>query len=195
MRLAIEAAAFSLFAEQGYDATTVGEIAERAEVSETTFFRYFPSKADLILSDHDAQLPALLQAIRERPSTENDLVAVRRALLEAWVAAIDPQRTARNARAIATSYLLRGMTYDIGLSWHSTISDAIAQRRGQDAVDERCALIAWMALSIFGGSLQRWLDHGCVADLAAEVEQGFDLMTQLCREGPPIASGDGPLIP
>ena len=50
-RLAIEDAALALFDEQGYDDTTVEQIAERAEVSTTTFFRYFPSKAEVVLSD------------------------------------------------------------------------------------------------------------------------------------------------
>ena len=181
-RLAIEDAAFALFAEQGYDATTIEQIVERADVSETTFFRYFPSKADLILSDHGAQLPALLQAILERPQGESDLIALRRALQQAWVAAIDPQRTARTALAIATSHLLRGMTYNAGLGWHSAISEALARRRGLDAPDERSSLVAWMALSVFGGAVEGWIAGGCVGELGDAVERGFDLMTQLSHE-------------
>src|SRR5262245_53320757 len=65
-RLAIEDAALELFDEQGYDATTVDEIAARADVSTTTFFRYFPTKAEVLLSDHGEQLPALHRAIVER---------------------------------------------------------------------------------------------------------------------------------
>src|SRR6516164_1432257 len=84
-RLAIEDAALSLFVEQGFEATTVEEITERADVSTTTFFRYFPSKAEVLLSDHGQQLPALHQAILDRPATEGDLVAVRRAVQEEWV--------------------------------------------------------------------------------------------------------------
>ena len=49
-RVAIEDAAIALFVEQGYEATTVEEITERADVSTTTFFRYFPSKAEVLLS-------------------------------------------------------------------------------------------------------------------------------------------------
>jgi AcrR family transcriptional regulator len=71
-RLAIEDAALTLFADQGYDETTVEEIAERADVSTTTFFRYFRSKAEVLLSDHTEQLPALHQAILDRPAAESD---------------------------------------------------------------------------------------------------------------------------
>src|SRR5262245_66130593 len=73
-RLAIEDAALALFDEQGYEATTVEEIAARAEVSTTTFFRYFPSKAEVLLDDHAQRLPALHEAILERPVGEHDLV-------------------------------------------------------------------------------------------------------------------------
>jgi AcrR family transcriptional regulator len=181
-RRAIEDAAFALFAEQGYDATTIEQIVEGAEVSETTFFRYFPSKADLILEDHGSRLPALLQALVERPSTENDLVAVRVALQQAWVAAIDPARTARTAQAIASSNVLRGMTYNRGLGWYADISAALARRRGLDMPDQQCSLVAWMALSVFGGTLEEWIANGCVGDLGEAVERGFTLMVRLCSE-------------
>src|SRR5580692_9316282 len=74
-RLAIEAAAVALFESKGYEATTVEEIAELAEVSPTTFFRYFPTKADVLLSDHGQRLPVLFEAIVARPDDEDDLVA------------------------------------------------------------------------------------------------------------------------
>lgn len=60
----------------------IEEIAALADVSTTTFFRYFPSKAEVLVADHGQQLPALHRAIVERP----------------WVAAVDPEgRHARHA--------------------------------------------------------------------------------------------------
>lgn len=50
-------AAFELFAEQGYEHTSVDDIAARAGTGRTTFFRYFPSKEDVVFPDHDALLP------------------------------------------------------------------------------------------------------------------------------------------
>ena len=50
-RAAIQEHALRLFQEQGYDATTVEQIAEAAEVSPSTFFRYFPTKEDVVLYD------------------------------------------------------------------------------------------------------------------------------------------------
>jgi AcrR family transcriptional regulator len=73
--LSIQDAALELFAERGFEATTVDQIAARAEVSTATFFRYFSAKDEVLLSGFDDPLSALQQAIVERPDREEDLVA------------------------------------------------------------------------------------------------------------------------
>ncbi|MFC1417513.1 TetR family transcriptional regulator [Streptacidiphilus cavernicola] len=80
-RRAIRAAAFRLFTEQGYDATTVDQISAEADVSPSTFFRYFPTKEDLVISDdYD---PLMEAALRDRPLDEPLLTAIRAAILPA----------------------------------------------------------------------------------------------------------------
>src|SRR6202165_753065 len=64
-RAAIQEHALRLFAERGYEATTVGDIADAAEVSPSTFFRYFPTKEDVVL--YDALDPLLLAALEAQP--------------------------------------------------------------------------------------------------------------------------------
>ena len=65
-RAAIREHALRLFREQGYDATTVEQIAEAAEVSPSTFFRYFPTKEDVVLQD-DMEL-LWIDALRAQPA-------------------------------------------------------------------------------------------------------------------------------
>jgi len=65
-------AAFDLFAERGYEHTTVDDIAERAAVGRTTFFRYYRSKEDVIFPEHDK----LIAAIQQRLATSNDSTAI-----------------------------------------------------------------------------------------------------------------------
>jgi AcrR family transcriptional regulator len=178
-RQAIEDAALALFAERGYEATTVEQIADRAEVSTTTFFRYFPSKADVVLATWGEGLPALQHAIGARPTGERDLDAIRAAIEEEWLAAIDPERTLRTARAVASSPLLRGLSYQVGESWLAAISDALARRRGLAVPDHGCSLTARVALAAWADAVETWVADGGRADLGAAVAHRFDLVADL----------------
>lgn len=180
--LAIEDAALTLFEERGYEATTVEQIAEMAEVSTTTFFRYFPTKAEVLLSDHGKQLPALHKGIIAWPPAENDLVAIQRAFQEHWVRAIDPVRTARKSRLVGGTAMLQGLSYERGFLWLSAIAEALAERRGVDAADEHCVLTARMALAVLGSAVESWIADGCTEDLEAVVDADFELAVDLCTD-------------
>ena len=78
---ALRAAAMRLFAEQGYDATTVADIASAARVTHRTFYRYFDSKEELLSHEFGSWLTMLAGAIRARPAAEPPVTAVRRAML------------------------------------------------------------------------------------------------------------------
>ena len=88
-RSAIQRQALRLFREQGYAATTVDQIAEAAEVSPSTFFRYFPAKEDVVMyDDYD---PALLAAFRAQPAELSPIRAMRQAIVEVFGAVTDEQ--------------------------------------------------------------------------------------------------------
>jgi len=77
-KAAIREHALRLFHEQGYQATTVEQIAEAAEVSPSTFFRYFPSKEDVVLQDdYD---PMLVAAFEAQPAELSPVAALRGAM-------------------------------------------------------------------------------------------------------------------
>jgi AcrR family transcriptional regulator len=77
-RAEIQGHALRLFHQQGYEATTVTQIIEEAEVSESTFFRYFPTKADVVLFDGmDAMI---VDAVRDQPHESGEIQALRVAL-------------------------------------------------------------------------------------------------------------------
>jgi AcrR family transcriptional regulator len=80
-RETIAHAAHELFAERGYHATTLPEIAEAADVSTRTIFAYFPSKEDILFSDFAAMKEALAQALAERPEGQDALETVRQFIL------------------------------------------------------------------------------------------------------------------
>ncbi|MFJ5773154.1 TetR family transcriptional regulator [Streptomyces sp. NPDC093094] len=83
-RDALVRAAFELFTTQGYEHTTVDEIAEAVEVSQRTFFRYFAGKEDAALAVQQLTEEHFYEAVRARPPHEPPLEALRRAVLEGW---------------------------------------------------------------------------------------------------------------
>jgi AcrR family transcriptional regulator len=181
-RVAIEDAALELFEDQGYEATTVDEIAARADVSTTTFFRYFPSKGEVLLSDHGQELPALRQAIVGRPTGDSDLIAVWRAIQDTWVGAVDPARTARKAKIIATSASLSGVSFLRGHQWLAVIADALAERNGLPADAQRAELAARVALEAMGTGVDRWMAGGCRGEISEAIDLSFRLMMDVCAD-------------
>ena len=83
-RAAIQRHALRLFREQGYDATTVNQIAEAAEISPSTFFRYFPTKEDVVL--YDAIDPVAFAAFEAQPPELSPIEALRRAMRDVFSA-------------------------------------------------------------------------------------------------------------
>jgi AcrR family transcriptional regulator len=77
-------AALELFTTQGYEATTVDEIAEAVDVSQRTFFRYFAGKEEAALAVMNLTQEHFLAAVRARPADEAPLEAMRNAVLEGW---------------------------------------------------------------------------------------------------------------
>jgi AcrR family transcriptional regulator len=80
-RQALQEAALRMFEQHGYAATTVRDIASAAGVTERTFFRYFPSKEDLVLGEIVDLIPVLQEQVRARPAEEPPYTAVLHALL------------------------------------------------------------------------------------------------------------------
>jgi AcrR family transcriptional regulator len=178
-RVAIQDAALDLFAEQGYEATSVEQIALRADVSASTFFRYFGAKADIILNDQDTQLPQLCAAILSQPPQVGDLEVVRIALKTVWVPIIDPVRTLRTARAVAQSAFLCGIAYDVGRGWVDTVGATLAERRGDPDLLKECLLAARTALGVFGNATEHWVASDAKADFGALIDQDFKLLERI----------------
>src|SRR5258708_37225894 len=81
-RAAISQTAVALFAERGFDAVTVAEVAAAAGVSAKTVFNYFPVKEDLVLESRERLEEELLRAVAERPCGGAAIAAVRSHVIE-----------------------------------------------------------------------------------------------------------------
>src|ERR1700684_4277818 len=84
-------AALDLFAEQGYDNTTVAQIAERAGLTKSTFFRHFPDKREVLSAGQDILCQLLTDGIATTPPSTSPLEAIAAALAAASVA-FTPER-------------------------------------------------------------------------------------------------------
>lgn len=90
----ISQAAMTLFIEQGFEATTIDQIAEAADVSKRGFFDYFPTKEDVVAAWQDEFAEALLAAVAARPAREPMARVVEEALISTIVSAVNPQSLA-----------------------------------------------------------------------------------------------------
>jgi AcrR family transcriptional regulator len=95
-RAAIRREAMRLFREQGYDETTVEQIAEAAEVSPSTFFRYYPTKEEVVLQDEFDE--PLIEAFRAQPPELTPLQAMRVALRQVFGNLTPEQRAEEDER-------------------------------------------------------------------------------------------------
>ncbi|HTV12523.1 MAG TPA: TetR/AcrR family transcriptional regulator [Acidimicrobiales bacterium] len=98
-------AAVDLFTEQGYDATTVAQIAERAGTTKSTFFRYFPDKRELLVAGQETLSRLLAEGIAEAPESASPLEAVAAGLERASraIAALNHELGPRLKAAVAAS--------------------------------------------------------------------------------------------
>jgi len=147
-RATIQSEALRLFREQGYTATTVEQIAEAAEVSPSTFFRYFPTKEDTVLEDdYDPQFVA---AFKAQPAGLRPLPAFRRALREI-MAEISPGELSdaleRNALIQAVPEL-RARMLDQYARMLDLFAGAIAERAGRPPDDFAARTLAGALIGV-----------------------------------------------
>jgi AcrR family transcriptional regulator len=132
-RAAIQVHALQLFAAQGYAATTVDQIAEAAEVSQSTFFRYFPTKEDVVL--HDRFDPLLLAAFAIQPPELGPIAAIRSALHAVFGELSQQELEEERLRGalVITEPELRARALDQTASALQDFSEAVAARLGRPA--------------------------------------------------------------
>jgi AcrR family transcriptional regulator len=147
---AIQRAAFRLFTEQGYDATTVEQIAAAADVSPATLFRYFRTKADLISTDEFD--PLLADRLAARPAGEDPVTALLETMREIFPLMDPEDRDALLARSrlLESSNQLQAQLWQALQSNIDTLAGALATRTGQDpAALELRALAAAVIAALF----------------------------------------------
>ena len=155
-RAAIREHALRLFGEQGYPATTVEQIAAAAEVSPATFFRYFPTKEDVVLQD-DFDI-VTLAALEAQPAELSQIAAFRAAAV-ASLAAMSPrdqQRFTETMRLTAIVPEIRARALDEFARTIDGIAEALARRTGRDPGDFATRTMAGAIIGVIMSATAPW---------------------------------------
>ena len=173
-RAAIREHALRLFREQGYDATTVEQIAEAAEVSPSTFFRYFPTKEDVVLQD-DMDL-LWMDVFRAQPPDLGPIAAMRTAVRTAFegmaASELDQLRETMDMTMAIPAVQARMMEEFARTT--QRIAEAVAERSGKDASD---FAVKALAGAVVGIAMAAWFDHpGDLDGFGGRFERGLALL-------------------
>ena len=150
-------AAVDLFTEQGYDATTVAEIAERAGVTKSTFFRHFPDKRELLVAGQETLSRLLAEGIAEAPAGASPLEAVAAGLGRASSAMgpVNRDMGPRLKAAIATSAELQERDALKSVSLAAAMTTALTAR---GVPGPTAALAGELGLLAFKRGYAEWSD-------------------------------------
>jgi AcrR family transcriptional regulator len=169
-RTAIQEHALRLFREQGYDRTSVEQIADAAEVSPSTFFRYFPTKEDVAL--YDPLDPILIEAFLAQPPELGPIAALRvawRTVLGGVDSGWIEQQRERADLLLGVPELRRRML-DEFVATLEPFALAVSQRVGRPPDD---FAVRNLLGAIIGVALVAWLDGYATGDYLERIEAGL----------------------
>lgn len=171
----IQEHALRLFLSQGYDNTTVEEIATAAGVSHMTFFRYFPTKESVVESDdYD---PLIARLIEERPPEEDALTALQKALGQGLASIYEADKEALlvRTRLILATPALRARQWRNQHATEQLFTDALTAR--QPTADPlRIRVLAAASLAALTTALTVWVDGEGSAHLPTLIDDAFDAL-------------------
>ncbi|GAA2747222.1 MULTISPECIES: TetR family transcriptional regulator [Kitasatospora] len=191
MRDSLVAAAFRLFLEHGYEQTTVDDIVKAAGVGRRSFFRYFPSKEDVVFPDHEKCLADMTAFLRDSADTDDPVVRVcDAARLVLRMYAENPTFSVQRYRLTRQVPGLR--TYELSVVWRyeRTLADYLrarfsARRDGTLRAD----VIAAAVVAAHNNALRAWLRADGQGDATAEVDHALAYVTEAWSSERPAAAG------
>lgn len=145
-RKALADAALELFLDRGYDQVGVRKVADAADVSVTTLFKYFPSKESLVFDIDEDVEAALVAAVRDRAPGRSILQALREHILHRATTVAAYPHTAAFTRMVEGTPVLREYARRMWLRHETALAQAIAQEVGMPADDLACSALARFAL-------------------------------------------------
>jgi AcrR family transcriptional regulator len=165
-------AAMTLYAEQGFEQTSVAEIAARAGLTERTFFRHFADKREVLFYGMDMARELLEGAVADAPASASPMEAVG-AALQAFGAMLqeNPERVMLRNAIVAANADLRERELIKLAAFASALADALRQR---GIPDPTASLAAETGIAVFKVAFERWVSASCEPDLARVLRESID---------------------
>jgi mycofactocin system transcriptional regulator len=173
--------AIDLFAERGFDAVSVDDVAHAAGIARRTLFRYYPSKNALPWGDFDAHL----ERMRDQLADLDPAVPIGDALRTALLAfnTFDDTETARHRqrmRVILQTAELQAYSMTMYAGWRAVVSAFVARRLGVNAGALVPQTVAWTMLGAALSAYEHWLADESVS-LAQALNGAFDTVSDGLR--------------
>ncbi len=179
-RASIREHALRLFREQTYQGTTVEQIAAAAEVSPSTFFRYFPTKEDIVLQDDmDTRM---IEALERQPAALGPLSAVRAATQEVFTSytQADLDLLGETTALTMTVPEVRARAMDEFARTISVVGEALAKRAGRPADDLAVRATAGAIIGVIMSITMPWegwsSDRRTIEDMFERIDQALALL-------------------
>jgi len=173
----VRATALRLFREQGYDATTVEQIAAAAGVSHMTFFRYFPTKEDVALSD--SYDPLIAAMIAQTPATWPLIKRIRTVLAEGLrqVYRTDRDTLLAQNKLVVSTPALRERLWADQIATQQLILQALgASQDHPPSFQDRVTVAACLAAA--STAILTWVENDGTPDLPELIDQAFDTLAR-----------------
>ena len=171
-RADIAGAALTLFEEQGYERTTVDQIAAAAGVSSATFFRYFAAKEDVLFNDEDEAAAALVSRVRDRADRACSIGALCAPVAD-YANSLTDGSVPRLTRLVMNTRTLEPRSLRMRFRWEHDVALQLGAERGASRPGLAETVTAAVAVSCLTSALRHW-DHRS-PDLAQHVVEAFRL--------------------
>ncbi len=173
--------AFDMFGRDGFENVTINDLAAAANVSRSTFLRYFGSKEEAVLGALDADVDQIAETVRARPSRESDWVALRHGvdfIMERYRK--DPEWSMRITRLILETPALRNRHYAKRQMLGPILSRALADRTDPNGpVTLAAKARAAAALDCLHLAIEAWMDSDGRENLEELIDEAFATLKHL----------------
>lgn len=168
----LEEAALELYAQRGYDQVTVAQIAERAGLTERTFYRHFSDKREVLFAGGLALEELLATAVAESPADASPYAAVEAAMVRvAEVLQGRSEVAPRRQEIIEAHPELRERELGKMASWSRVLAEALQARGAEPQVAH---VVAQAGVAVFRVAFETWVRDGAREDPTAVVREAFE---------------------